>query len=531
VRNNWLGQSSISLGIMALVLLTAPAHAQQTPKKGGTAVVAIGVDPTGINPVINTSDAEKTVGCMIYEGLTAVNAKTDRPDPVLAQSWTISPDGKTYTFKLRKANWQDGKPFSSEDVRFTYMEVAAKYGPTFANGAGKVLEAIETPDPQTAVFKLKEPYGPLLRVLSCAANGPVIPSHLFKDSDPIKNPANQKPVGTGSFKLSEWIRTDRLTLVRNDQYWDQPKPFIDRIVVKVMPAAPSRIQSLLTGEIDFIQSTYVPASDRKTIASNGSTKLELSSMPPNALHGFFNVRKEPFNDVRVRQALLIATDRKYLHEKIFYGVGRIGNSPWTTQIEWAHDSAISYDKTYPLNPDMAAKLLDEAGLKPDASGIRLKMNILYDASSYERQQVALALKSMWRKAGVDVTPIPLETAVLYPRVYDEWNFDFFLVEYTSLGDLAMGVARSYVTASIKGRFGNAAGYSNPDVDALFAKGGTLSSQEERGAVYKQIEPILMRDVPAIILHEDRGIDAASKRLRDAWTYAGQGFWPTAWLDE
>jgi peptide/nickel transport system substrate-binding protein len=523
--------ATISAGLAIVGLLAGEATAQApTPKRGGTAIIAIGSDPTVLNPVINSGSAEVNTACFILEGLVVLNNVNEKFEPALAESWTISPDGKTYTFKLRKTNWHDGTPFTSEDVRFT-IDVMAKVGPTFAAQAGKALESVTTPDPQTVEIKLKESYGPLLRVLTCHFGGSILPAHLYKSAEVRTTPVNQKPVGTGPFKFADWAPGDRIRLVKNDKYWDTGKPYLDGAVVRIMPNAASRTQALLAGEVDYIQWTYFPPSDGKTVDANPNTKREITGYPPNMLYAFFNLKRKPLDDVKVRHALLAATDRKFIFDAAFYGLGKPGTAPWAKQIAWTDDPSINYDKSHPFSPEKAAQMLDEAGYKPDANGIRFRLSIAYDAASSERSRTALALQEMWKRVGVELTVQPLEAAVLIPRVHAEGNFDVYMSSYQSYGDPAIGVGRAYISGTIGGSFGNAASYSNPEVDALFAKAAALTVLEERAAIYRQIQPILMRDLPAITLHENRSFDAASKKLVGGWGYMGNIRLGDAWLEK
>ncbi len=527
-----LGLTQICVGIVTLCLAgtVSAQQATPTPKRGGTVVWVIASEPSVINPVTTTATPETNVSCNLFEGLVVLNVKTNKFEPLLAESWTISPDGKTYTFKLRKTNWHDGRPFTSEDVRYTVADVMVKVGPLFAAQVGKLVEAVETPDLQTAVIRLKEAYGPLLLTLTCAFNGAMIPSHLFKDTDVRANPVNQKPVGTGPFKFQDWARGDHITLVRNENYWDAGKPYLDSVVMKIIPNGASRTQALLAGEVDYIPFTAFPINDGKLIDTNPKTKREATGLPSSQLFGFFNLKRKPLDDVRVRHALLTATDRNYIRDNAFFGLGRPGQSPWATLIEWAHDPAINYDESHPFNPEKAGQMLEEAGYKADASGIRFSINIVYDAARPEQNQTASALKAMWRRAGVDLQLVALEAAVLLPRVHKDSNFDFHISAYSSYADPAIGIGRSYISSTIGGNFGNAASYSNSEVDALFNKASALTTLEERGAVYKQIEVILMRDLPAIMVHENVGLDAANKKLVGGWGWSGNLRAGNAWLE-
>ena len=230
------------------------------------------------------------------------------------------------------------------------------------------------------MVRLREPYGPLLLILTCPFSGAILPAHLFKGTDPRTNPVTQKPVGTGPFKFSEWVGGDRITFVRNDKYWDDGKPYLDSVIMKIMPNGSSRTQALLAGEIDYIPTTYFPASDNKTVEANPKVKREQTGLAPNQLFAFFNLKRKPLDDVRVRHALLTATDRDYIFKNVFHGLGKPGQGPWTTTIEWAHDPAINYDTSHPFDPEKAGRMLEEAGYKADANGIRFRVTLSYDTA-------------------------------------------------------------------------------------------------------------------------------------------------------
>lgn len=511
---------------------TVTAQEVSAPQKGGTVIVAIGTEPNVLNPVINSSSPTMVPSCMIYEGLVtmSVSAEGNEIKPNLAEAWTISDDGRTYTFKLRDAKWHDGMPFTSEDVRYTLMEVAAKQSPLFSAQVGGNLESVLTPDARTAVVKLKEPSGPLLTALTCELSAGILPAHIFKGSDVAINTATtEAPVGTGPFKLSEWARGSHLKLVAFEDYWDQDRPYLDGIVVRFIPSGGTRTQALLAGEIDYIPMTYFSYSDAEVVRQNPNTKLELSGHAPNMTFAFFNLKNEILNDPKVRHALLTATDREYILKNAFNGFGGAGSAPWTTFIPWATDPSIDYDQSHAFDSKKAAEMLEQAGYKAGADGVRFEVKVAYDPATAERTQAAAALQAMWRQAGVKVELAPLEASVLLPAVHKQSDFDVYISSYNSYFDPAIGVARAYVSGSIGVNFGNAGHYSNPEVDDLFKKASTLTDQEERGVVYRQIQEILMEDLPVITLHSNQGYDAATAKLNGLWGWIGNGRWKDAWM--
>ena len=182
---------------LAMVCFLTLDVSAASPSRGGTAVVAVTSDPGHFNPAITTGYNVHVVADSMFNGLVALDANLS-PSPDLAESWTVDKDSKVYTFNLaKKVRWHDGKPFTSADVKFTFENVLLKYHSRTKSGLGSVIEAIETPDDHTVVFRLKKSYGPLLQRLD-VTEAPILPMHIFRTGgNANKHPANLKPVGTG----------------------------------------------------------------------------------------------------------------------------------------------------------------------------------------------------------------------------------------------------------------------------------------------------------------------------------------------
>jgi peptide/nickel transport system substrate-binding protein len=522
--------SALGSGLLGLACLAGAAMAQPTvPRRGGTVTLGMGAEPTNLNPDLSSNYANQQLGCMIYQGLVQVS-NTSQIMPLLARSWTISPDGKTYTFELVRANWHDGKPFTSEDVKFSLLEISAKFGPIFAS-TGKMIESIETPAADRVVVHLREPFGPFLMSLACPQNGAIMPAHIFRGTDPLTNPASlDKPVGTGPYRMVEWQRGDFLRFERNPDYWEEGKPYLDQLYAKVITQASSRLQALRAGEVDYIGGYYVPPRDHGVLRTTPGLQLRVSGFAPGARMAFLNLTRKPLDDVRVRQALMMATNRDFLFKAVWFEAGGVGIMPFTSQIEWAANPEIDYRKMYPFDVARANALLDEAGIKRDRSGRRFSLTFVHSAEAADVSQVAQAVKSMWRAIGVEVSIESVDGTVFSSRVFTDANFDVTLVGYSSFGDPALGIARAFTTSAIGRPFGNAEHYSNPEVDALFEKAANTTAQEDRGAIYRQIQAILARDLPVLTLQEYRDQDAASTRIQDLWTVQGYGAWNNVWVN-
>jgi len=237
------------------------AIAAETPTRGGTAVIAVVADPGHFNPGITTGSNVHAVADSMFNGLVALDREL-KPVPDLAASWTISDDSTVFTFSLAPGvRWHDGAPLTSADVKFTFEDVLFKYHARTKASLGAMVGRIETPDDQTVVFRLKKPYGALLQGLD-VTEAPILPKHLFLSGDPNLNPANLKPVGTGPFRFGQYRAGEGVTLVRNPDYFKPGLPYLDKLVIRVIPDANTRLLALIGGEVDYTSSVSGPDLER-----------------------------------------------------------------------------------------------------------------------------------------------------------------------------------------------------------------------------------------------------------------------------
>ena len=509
---------------------TAVAQTGEIPQRGGTAITVLTADPVGLNPAITTNVPDRQLGCTLYHGLVDVASNLTDIVPQLAKAWTISPDGKTYSFELADAYWHDGKPFTSEDVKVSMVEVNAKYSALFAP-ASQSIDSIGTPAPNKVIFRLNQPFGPFLVSLSCQQGGAILPAHLFKGVDAKNNPATMSPVGTGAFKFAEWKHGDFVRLSRNDKYHQPGKPYLDGVIAKIIPLPSSRIQALTAGEVDHV--AYYPAEQIAAAKKNPKLKTVSSDMPPSYTVLFFNVDKKPFNDKRVRQALFMASNRDYIFKNAMFEHGRVGTQPFPTLIPWLTDPELDYNKMYPYDPAKANALLDEAGVKRGADGKRLSAKLTLYSNLYpELTPASVALKAMWAQVGIDLSIETLEYATAIKRVYQDRDFDMMMNIQSSYADPALGLARGYVSASIGKPSGNPSGWSTKEIDELFRQGSLATTVEDRAKIYRQIQKTLADELSMLNFRDHKEVDAASVRLKGLWgRIENNGSWADAWLQQ
>lgn len=527
------------LGAAIVLALPATLDAARTafaagegeePRRGGTLIMTTAGDPSNISPDVNTVINDVIPGSLVYEGLVRLD-ESFKPVANLAKSWTVSPDGLHYIFQLVATKWHDGKDFTSSDVKFTLENVSKKYGPKFAFAASHI-KSIATPEPDSVEIELNEPFGPFLFSLSDFSNAAILPEHIFSGTDILNNPAmRSKPVGTGPFMLTELASGDHISFERNPNYWRPGRPYLDRIVLKEIPDASARVLALRAGEVDYCYFYYFPLSNYQEVASDPQLQIRERGVPEDHLI-VLNVRRPPFSDAKVRQALFTAVDREFLKKTIFQSLGEVMNGFIDTRFAWAHNPEVDLSRNYPYDPERAGRMLDEAGLKPDAAGKRFDLRFNYDSTYAGNDQLGEALKSMWGKVGVNVILLGNPLQIHLKQVFIDWDFDAAPEAYTTAGDPAAGIARLYVSSAIrKAPYVNASGYSNNKVDALFDAGAKATDLSERGRFYREAETILARDLPNFPIWQTALINVASKRVRGKWAWSsGYEYWEDVWIE-
>lgn len=488
-------------------------------KRGGALIQVIAADPPTLNPAITTGTPDLYVGCKIFEGLVRLDRKY-KVVPSLAKDWEVAKDGLTYTFHLREGViWHDGKPFTSADVKWSYENVTTKYGPR-SSTAFKRIASIETPDKTTVVLNMDKPYGSLLNLLTCA-NSAILPKHIYGDGQEILNhPRNtDNPVGTGPFKFDSWKHGQSVTLVRNDKYWrsDEGMPYLDRLILRPIDDPKAATTALTAGEVDVVTDYSLDKNAFKQLRNRDDlTGRENTNSPTNNLL-IFNTRTGPLSDVKVRQALARSIDRDAMHERVHFGLGGPGKSAVDSRLGAVHNDAIDYNKIYSYDPTAAAKLLDDAGYKPDGKGVRFKIDVPYETGNPDFEGTAQIIRENLRQVGVTVNLQPLERSVVLDRVFVKSKFDATIQRYGTFGDVAVGVTRLYISSAItKQPFTNASGYSNKRVDELFAKGAAAISEKDRAEYYKQAQEIIAEDIPTLVLAENPSADLVKANVKGMW---------------
>jgi peptide/nickel transport system substrate-binding protein len=507
--------ASVALTVASATRL--PAFA--APVRGGTATLLLSAEPPVLTTIANTAFNSVYVSPKVIEGLLTYDFELN-PQPLLAKEWSVSPDGLAYTFHLRDGvKWHDGQAFTSADVAFsikTLKEVHPRGRNTFLN-----LVDVETPDPLTAILKLSKP-APYLITALASSETPIVPRHIYEGTKVAENPANLAPIGTGPFKFKEWVRGSHLVYERNPEYWDQPRPYLDQLIVRFIPDAAARSIAIETGEIDLAPSTPVPLSDLERLKavdgiafddrgyqySNGVSRIE------------FNLERPFFKDIRVRQAFAHVIDRKVILNTINYGYGAAIPGPINPNLAKWYDGDL---KTYPIDLAAAEKLLDEAGYPRGSDGVRIRINLDYVPSGETYPRGSEYIRQALAKVGVDATVRSQDFATYTKRIYTDRDFDFAFEGMSNLFDPTVGVQRLYWSKNFKPGvpFSNGSAYSNPKVDALLEAAAIEVDAKKRVDQWREIQQILVEDLPAIDIASQPELTIYNKRIADH-TVGGEG---------
>ena len=436
--------------------------------KGGTLFASVTPEPAGLAAGINISSPAVVISASIFDGLVSYD-QDYKPQPQLAESWEESADGKTITFHLRKGVlWHDGTPFTSADVQYSILNVVKKTHPRGASNLSKVTD-VETPDEHTVVFRLSG-RSPVLWAVLFGTETQIVPKHLYEGTNPLTNPWNLKPVGTGAFVFKEWVRGSHVTLERNPNYWGQSKPYLDRIIFKMIGDGRARPVALESGEIQFAANNPVPVPEGDVARLQGNPGLVLDTVGWEARAPMFffdfNFRRETFKDIRVRKAFAHAINRQGLADIVWYGLANVAESCVPSfQKQFFKTGLPQYD----FNPAEAERLLDEAGLKRGADGIRLRIDHITEVS-YGQVYLRAAeyMREQLKDIGVEMTLVNLELAAMIRKLYTDYDFDTASMWYSAYPDPQIGVTRRFWSKNIKPGTpsSNASSYSNPKMDSM-----------------------------------------------------------------
>jgi peptide/nickel transport system substrate-binding protein len=465
---------------LCLLLVPAAAHAQKD-----SVVIGQTLEPPTLDPTAGPAQAIREVTYLnIYEGLLRID-REGKLQPLLAESWTVSPDNLVYTFKLRRGvTFHDGREFNATDVKFTFDRAMAPDSTNAQKWIFAPIASIETPDPATVTITLKQPAGNFLYGL---AWGDAV---IFAPESMANNKTN--PIGTGPYRFQRWNRGDRVELVRNDVYWGKV-PAISRATFRFIPDAQAQVSAIRSGDVDALSNLAAPESADQ-LKADTKLKVVVGNTEGKTILGINN-GKPPYSDARVRRALAHAIDRKAVIDGAMSGFG----TPIGSHFSPNHPAYVDLTGLYPYDPAKSRALLREAGF-PNGFEATLRL----PPPPYARRSGEI-VAAMLAQVGVRVTIEPIEFAQWLDQVFRNKNYDLTIIAHTEPLDIGIYARDDYYFL-----------YKNPAFKGLMEKIDTTVDEAERNKLYGDAQRMLAEDCVNVFLFQLPKIGAWNANLNGMW---------------
>jgi peptide/nickel transport system substrate-binding protein len=516
----------------------------ETPQKGGTLIEGWSTEPQYLLPVRSADVYSNVANRLLFEGLLYLDNKGNLQPNFAEKAPEVSADGLTYTFKLRSdIKWSDGSPVTPDDVVFTYqLYYDKKYDGLLGNSRPTAIRYIKnvTASGNTITLESASRYAPFLITYGVV---PIVPQKILGTKTAAElntDPFNSgPPISNGKFKFQSWTKGDKLVLARNDGYFRGPIN-VDSWVYKKVPDSVAVLQQLKTGEIDV--GRLDPSTYEEAKAEQSLNVLSFQTF------GFdeFVFQLDParpqgqiLSDVAVRQALVYGLDRQAMVNASYFGQATVANSP-IPPISWAYNKGVN--PKYPYDAKKAGELLDGAGWKLGAGGVRekagqkLTLDLVTNADNQVRMKNLQIMQEQWKKIGVDAQIRSLANLVQLSNLLTaDRNFGVLFIGYSlGIDPDQSGIWHSRASAS----GGNNGGmFKNAQFDKLLDDAVAEIDQGKRKAMYAQLQDLFASQLPSCILSYPNGIYGVNKRVHNYdlnafWIYGG-GFSPymrNVWLE-
>ena len=488
----WKKAAAVILpGILLMGMLSGCGKGSQNSSSAKNSItISLHQDPPKLDPMLSTAFVDRIVFQSLYDKLVDLDSKGNII-PMLAEKWEISPDGKTYTFHLKKGvKFHDGTEFNAEAVKFNLDRDRQKN--SNRKGELSAVAEVKVVDPLTVQIVLSKPYAPLLSQLTDRAGMMVSPAAVKKDGDKFQN----NPVGTGPYKFQERKKGNQLVLVKNPDYWKKGYPKTEKLIFKIMTDSNVALVNLKSGQVDM--TNRFPLNEVSKYASD--SKIGIVDQPGPGFKGvMFNLKDPAFQDKRVRQAINKVIDREAIVKVALFGVGTPGRSA-LSPTSWAYDA--ESDKPQAVDVEGAKKLLAAAGKENGFS-----FTILTDSDPVSQQACQLIQKQL-KAINIDMKIQKQDFGTLLDRT-QKGDFQMAYMGWSGRTD-PDGNFYSWVYSEGTDNFMK---YSDPEMDQLLEEGRSLTDQGARKEVYKKVMQKLNEDVPYIYLYHENNVFGLSKAVK------------------
>lgn len=476
----------------------------------GDAVVegSIG-DASNLIPILATDSSSHSVAGLVYNGLLKYDENLVLVGD-LASRWKVSENNKEITFHLKEnINWQDGEPFTSEDVKFTYELIVDNRTPTAYDSDFRIVDKIEVIDNQTVKVFYKEAYAPALASWTTS----ILPAHLLKGVEITKSPLQRKPVGTGPFKFYEWKPGSKIILAANENYFEG-RPYIDRYIFRIIPDTATMFLELLNGAVDLMSLSPLQFSKQTENPRFKDKFSKYKYLSNSYTYVGYNLRNPLFEDKRVRQALSYATPKGDIIDGVLFGLGVEAAGPYKPGSPWYNPNL----KKYSYDIGKAKSLLSEAGYTLNKNGILEKdskeftFTIITNQGNSSRSTVAEILQQSWGKLGIKVEIRILEWATFINEYIDKRNFDAVILGWTI--PLEPDLYDVWHSSNCEGKKLNFVCFQNKEFDDLIEKARREFDFEKRRDLYFRAQEILAEEQPYTFLYVGEALIALDHRFKN-----------------
>src|SRR5208337_2138183 len=477
-------------------------------KSPDTISMGLGADAKRLLPFLASDSASGEISSLIYHGLVKYD-KNIRLTGDIAKSWEVSRDGLRITFHLRKGvMWQDGAELTADDVIFTYSKVIDPKVPTpYSSNYGPV-RSVEAPDKYTVQVTYKEPFAPALESWGMG----IVPKHLLEGKDLSSTEVNRHPVGNGPYRFAEWVTGQKIVLNAFDNYFGG-RPNIDKVIYRIIPDTATMFLELKFGGIDFMGLT--PPQYKLQANSDFFNKYFQKFRYPSFGYTYlgYNLLNPLFNDMRVRQAIAHAINKKEIIAGVLLGYGTPCTGPFHPE-SWVYNPAV---KDYDYSPEKALALLAESGWKMNSSGLIEKdgrtfsFTVLVNQGNDERIKTAEILKEQLKLVGIEIKIKVLEWQALLHDFIDKKRFEAVIMGWALSRD--PDIYEIWHSSKTKEGEFNFISYKNDTVDRLLLEGRRTFSLEKRKMIYHKIHEILSEEQPYAFLYVPDALPVLNKRFK------------------
>ena len=476
---------------------------------GGRLINAMTGEPSNLIAMIAGDSASSAIANNIFNSLLKYD-KSLNYAPDIAESWNISNNQKTITFKIRKGlYWADGEKLTSKDVMFTWKLVTNPDTRTPYASDYQLVKKASTPDPYTFKVTYQESYAPALDTWTSLH---ILPEHLLRNEDINNTYFSRKPVGSNYYILDNWKSGQQVSLTRNSRSING-KANINNLISRIIPDTSSQFMELIADNIDLM--SINPIQFKRVFPSRKDLRDKIG-LYKELGNGYtylgFNLKKEPFNDKRVRKALNFAIDKNEIVKGVLLGLGEPLASPYKPGTRWNNTKL----KPYQYDSNRALNLLSEAGYKKNKDGLLekngkvLRFEILTNQNK-QREMTAVIIQRRLKEIGVDVSIRVIEWASFINQFIKTGDFDVVVLGWSlSLDPDQFNIWHS--TQQGPGQF-NFLGYENKRVDTLLERGRLELDVSKREKIYHEFSDILLDDSPIVYLYAGYGLSAINKRVR------------------